>query len=195
MIFWQGKERRYEWVSDFLKGLTVFGLAFSISVSAVPLFSYPVSAAQDGDGSGKDNFQERIYTFKEIHEMADYSGLCALPDGREYEIFYCGQRDGFSARNSVHGGTWYLNMKEGCQLSYEFLADNGEKEVRADGGIFEPLYYQVDVEKTSSPSEAFQLRGKNGKKIEVRRNFKITSLEYFQKAAGRSSEMGYYLPA
>lgn len=75
-------------------------------------------------------------------------------------------------------------MKEGCQLSYEFLADNGEKEVRADGGIFEPLYYQVDVEKTSSPSEAFQLRGKNGKKIEVRRNFKITSLEYFQKAAG-----------
>ena len=33
-------------------------------------------------------------------------------------------------------------MKEGCQLSYEFLADNGEKEVRADGGIFEPLYYQ-----------------------------------------------------
>ena len=86
-------------------------------------------------------------------------------------------------------------MKEGCQLSYEFLADNGEKEVRADGGIFEPLYFQVDVEKTSSPSEAFQLRGKNGKKIEVRRNFKITSLEYCQKAAGRSSEMGYYLPA
>ena len=36
-------------------------------------------------------------------------------------------------------------MKEGCQLSYEFLADNGEKEVRADGGIFEPLYYQVDA--------------------------------------------------
>ena len=92
MIFWQGKERRYEWVSDFLKGLTVFGLAFSISVSAVPLFSYPVSAAQDGDGSGKDNFQERIYTFKEIHEMAYYSGLCALPDGQEYENFYCGQR-------------------------------------------------------------------------------------------------------
>ncbi|ENZ13698.1 hypothetical protein [Enterocloster clostridioformis] len=105
-------------------------------------------------------------------------------------------------------------MKEGCQLSYEFLADNGEKEVRADGGIFEPLYYQVDVEKPSSPSEAFQFRkndsqgakimydlpqnyscrGKNGKK-EVRRIFKITSLEYCQKTAGRSSEMGYYLPA
>ena len=49
-------------------------------------------------------------------------------------------------------------MKEGCQLSYEFLADNGEKEVRADGGIFEPLYYQVDVEKPSSPSEAFQFQ-------------------------------------
>ena len=67
-------------------------------------------------------------------------------------------------------------MKEGCQLSYEFLADNGEKEVRADGGIFEPLYYQVDVEKTSSPSEAFQF-------------CKIHS------SPGRSSEMGYYLPA
>ena len=90
MIFWQGKERRYEWVSDFLKGLTVFGLAFSISFSDVPLLSHPVSAAQNGDGSG--NFQERIYTFKEIHEMAYYSGLCALPDGQEYEIFYCGQR-------------------------------------------------------------------------------------------------------
>ena len=92
MIFWQGKERRYEWVSDFLKGLTVFGLAFTISFSDVPLLSHPVSAAQNGDGSGKDNFQERIYTFKGIHEMAYYSGLCALPDGQEYENFYCGQR-------------------------------------------------------------------------------------------------------
>ena len=101
----------------------------------------------------------------------------------------------FYARKYVHRGTGYHKIKGGFQLSYEFLADNGEKEVRADGGIFEPLYYQVDVEKTSSPSEAFQLRGKNGKKIEVRRNFKITSLEYCQKAAGRSSEMGYYLPA
>lgn len=25
-----------------------------------------------------------------------------------------------------------------------------------DGAIFEPLYYQIDVEKPSSPSEAFQ---------------------------------------
>ena len=47
MIFWQGKERRYEWVSDFLKGLTVFGLAFTISFSDVPLLSHPVSAAQN----------------------------------------------------------------------------------------------------------------------------------------------------
>ena len=50
----------------------MFGLAFSISFSAVPLLSPPISAAQNRDGSGKDDFQERIYTFKEIHEMADY---------------------------------------------------------------------------------------------------------------------------
>lgn len=185
-------------ISDFLKGLSVFGLAFSISASAVPLLSHPVLAAQDRDGSGRDDFQERIYTFDEIHEMADYSGFRDLPDGQEYEIFYKrSEGDGFSTRNSVHGGIWYLNMKEGYQLSYEFLVDDGEKEVRVDGGIFEPLYYQIDVEKPSSPSEAFQFRknesqgtkimydlpqnyscrGKNGKEIEVRRIFKITSLE------------------
>ena len=56
------------------------------------------------------------------------------------------------------------------------LVDDGQEEVRVDGAIFEPLYYQIDVEKPSSPSEAFQF-------------CKIHS------SPGRSSEMGAYLPA
>ncbi|WP_314723633.1 hypothetical protein [Enterocloster bolteae] len=45
-----------------------------------------------------------------------------------------------------------------------------------DGAIFEPLYYQIDVEKPSSLSEAFPFC-KN------------------HSSPGRSSEMGAYLPA
>lgn len=56
------------------------------------------------------------------------------------------------------------------------LVDDGQEEVRVDGAIFEPLYYQIDVEKPSSPSEAFPF-------------CKIHS------SPGRSSEMGAYLPA
>ena len=56
------------------------------------------------------------------------------------------------------------------------LVDDGQEEVRVDGAIFEPLYYQIDVEKPSSPSEAFQF-------------CKIHS------SPGSSSEMGAYLPA
>lgn len=56
------------------------------------------------------------------------------------------------------------------------LVDDGQEEVRVDGAIFEPIYYQIDVEKPSSPSEAFQFC-KN------------------HSSPGRSSEMGAYLPA
>ena len=58
----------------------------------------------------------------------------------------------------------------------EALVDDGQEEVRVDGAIFEPLYYQIDVEKPSSPSEAFPFC-KN------------------HSSPGRSSEMGAYLPA
>ena len=85
VTFFRSASRMSWFIGDGFRTIT-------ISFSDVPLLSHPVSAAQNGDGSGKDNFQERIYTFKEIHEMAYYSALCALPDGQEYENFYCGQR-------------------------------------------------------------------------------------------------------
>lgn len=167
-------------------------------IGAFSVVSFPTSAGQENNSTGKSSSREKIYTFDEIKEMSDSGGLCQLPGGEVYEVFFKrSDEEGFSARSTAHGGTQYLNMMEGYQLSYEFLVDNGEKEELVPGGIFEPVYYQVHVEKPSSPDDAFRFiknnsqgekilydlpqnyscKGKNGQEIEVRRIFKVTSLE------------------
>ena len=73
------------------------------------------------------------------------------------EIFY-GQRGWCGFRREFGPGARYLNEGRGLNQLYEFLADNGQEEVRADGGIFEPLTIRLTWRKPSSPSEAFQFR-------------------------------------
>lgn len=142
---------------------------------------------------------------EEIRGASDYCTVLQLPDGDACEVFYK-RSDGssFAAKDSPDGGVYYLNLLDGYEISYAFLADEGEETLYLQEGIVEPVYIESYNKQSKGPVDwlvythnnregsrimydlpsGYEYHSKDGHKLKIQRIIKITSL-----ATGKYTEI------